>query len=61
MKKKQNPIGWARFIFQRITGLYVIVSYESDTERMLAEDLLEALAYTGIGGKKSVGLVNLNY
>ena len=50
------PYRVGTFYFSEDNGLYIIVSYESATEKMLAEELLEALSYTGIGGKKSVGL-----
>lgn len=37
-------------------GLYVIVGFETDNEKELADQLLKSLSYTGIGGKKSSGL-----
>lgn len=50
------PYRVGTFYFSKDCGLYIIVAYEDDSERMIMEDLLEALSYTGIGGKKSVGL-----
>lgn len=37
-------------------GLYLILAYKGEEEKWLAEDLLESLSYTGIGGKKTTGL-----
>ena len=48
------------FYFLENCGLYIIVAYESESEKTLAENLLEGLSYTGIGGKKSVGLGKFN-
>lgn len=44
------------FYFFPGNGLYVITAYESDAEKYLAEELLEAVSYAGIGGEKSGGL-----
>lgn len=34
----------------------MIIAYQSDEELYLAEELLESLSYTGIGGKKNSGM-----
>ena len=44
------------FYFLEGCGLYVIIAYEDAECRELADELLEALSYTGIGGKKNSGL-----
>lgn len=54
------PYRVGTFYFSENCGLYIIVVYESETEKTLAENLLEGLSYTGIGGKKSVGLGKFN-
>lgn len=54
------PYRVGTFYFSENCGLYIIVAYESETEKTLAENLLEGLSYTGIGGKKSVGLGKFN-
>lgn len=36
--------------------MYLILAYKGEEEKWLAEDLLESLSYTGIGGKKTTGL-----
>lgn len=53
--KDGEPYSIGTFYFGKDSGLYIIVSYTSDTVRSLFEDLMEALSYTGIGGKKSSG------
>lgn len=37
-------------------GLYIIVGYESEAEKNLADSLFQALSYSGIGGKRASGL-----
>lgn len=54
------PYRVGTFYFSENCGLYIIVVYESESEKTLAENLLEGLSYTGIGGKKSVGLGKFN-
>lgn len=54
------PYRVGTFYFSENCGLYIIVAYESESEKTLAENLLEGLSYTGIGGKKSVGLGKFN-
>ena len=51
-----QPFRVGTYYYNRGSGLYIIVAYKSDVEKMLAENLLEALSYVGIGGKKSSGL-----
>ena len=54
------PYRVGTFYFSENCGLYIIVAYESESEKTLADNLLEGLSYTGIGGKKSVGLGKFN-
>lgn len=54
------PYRVGTFYFLENCGLYIIVAYERESEKTLAENLLEGLSYTGIGGKKSVGLGKFN-
>lgn len=42
--------------FRKGNGLYLIVGYQEQEQKELVEDLLTALRYTGIGGKRSSGL-----
>lgn len=42
-------------------GLYVIVGYSQTEQLDLAEQLLEAVSYSGIGGKKSSGLGKFSF
>ncbi len=44
------------FYYNEGCGLYIITATESAREKELLEKLLEALSYTGIGGKRSSGL-----
>lgn len=50
------PYRVGTYYYRENCGLYVITAHKSATEKELAEELLDALSYTGIGGKKSVGL-----
>lgn len=50
------PFQVGEFYYKAGNGLYVIVAYEETSYLELAESLLEAVSYTGIGGKKSEGL-----
>lgn len=44
------------FHFKQGNGLYIILSYQGDDERELAELLLDSVSYSGIGGERSSGL-----
>ena len=50
------PFRVGTFYYAQGCGLYLIVAYASEEELSLAEELLESLSYTGIGGKKSSGM-----
>lgn len=50
------PFRVGTFYFKERCGLYIIVAHHGSAEKELVETLLEALSYTGIGGKKSSGL-----
>lgn len=54
-KKETEPYHVGAFYFQEGNGLYVILGYENEEDKYLFEDLMIALSYTGIGGKKSSG------
>lgn len=55
-KEDAVPFRVGTFYFNESCGLYVLLAYESRNEKELAEILLEAVSYTGVGGKKSSGL-----
>lgn len=50
------PFRVGTYFYYPDCGLYIILGYTKKEEKYLAEELLESLAYTGIGGKKSTGL-----
>lgn len=50
------PYRVGTFYYAQGCGLYVVIAYESEDELFMAEELLEALSYTGIGGKKTSGM-----
>lgn len=54
------PFRVGTFYYAQGCGLYLIVAYASEEELSLAEELLESLSYTGIGGKNPVVWENLN-
>lgn len=55
-EKETVPFRVGTFYFGEDSGLYVLIAYETADQKQLAEELLEALSYTGIGGKKNSGL-----
>ena len=50
------PFRVGTYFYYPDCGLYIILGYTKKEEKYLAEELLESLEYTGIGGKKSTGL-----
>ena len=50
------PFRIGTFAFYKGCGLYVLVGYEEETDLPFAEDLLDRLSFSGIGGKRSAGL-----
>lgn len=44
------------FSFKENCGLYALVGYEDKNNLLFVEDLLDALSFSGIGGKRSAGL-----
>lgn len=44
------------YSYKQGNGLYLIVGYQEESAWKLAEDLLERLSFSGIGGKRSSGL-----
>ena len=50
------PYSVGIYHFEQGNGLYTIVSTENDTVQQQFETLLNALSYSGIGGKRSAGL-----
>lgn len=58
VRKEEDTLPYrvGTFYYTPGCGLYVIVAYESKEKLFLAEELLEALSYTGIGGKKTSGM-----
>lgn len=54
--EETKPFRVGTFYYAKDCGLYVIAAHESSEEKYMLEELLEALSYTGIGGKKMSGL-----
>ena len=50
------PFRVGTFYYENDCGLYIIIAYETEAEKILMGDLLDSLSYTGIGGKKSSGV-----
>lgn len=55
------PYRVGTFYYAPGCGLYVVIAYKSDNELSMAEELLETLSYTGIGGKKTSGMGKFNF
>lgn len=51
-----SPYAIKVFAFNKGSGLYVCIGYDSEQEYTLISDLFDQLSYTGIGGKVSSGL-----
>ena len=54
--EETQPYRVGTYYYNNGCGLYIIVAYKDEKEKVLADDLLEALSYVGIGGKKASGL-----
>ncbi|MDO5410700.1 MAG: type III-A CRISPR-associated RAMP protein Csm4 [Lachnospiraceae bacterium] len=54
--EETTPFFVGTYYYSSGNGVYIIVRYEDEVQKQLMEELLEALSYTGIGGKKSSGL-----
>ena len=51
-----EPFHVGVFYFSNNSGLYILVGYDTESVHQLFYELLEALSFSGIGGKKSSGL-----
>lgn len=59
--KETLPFHVGTYYYNENRGLYIIVAFQSSKQRELMEQLMSALSYVGIGGKKSVGLGKFFY
>lgn len=50
------PFHVGTYYYNRGNGLYIIVGYQTEDVRVLAEELLKGVALAGIGGKRASGL-----
>lgn len=55
-ESEPEPYRIGTYYFMPENGLYFIVGYEADKELELMESLLENLSFSGIGGKRALGL-----
>lgn len=51
-----KPYNIGVYYFEKGNGIYFIMGFEHHDVRDFAEELLEALSYSGIGGKRSSGM-----
>lgn len=49
------PYVVGNYVYHDGNGLYIIAGYENDDCKMLLDDLLDSLSYSGIGGKRGSG------
>lgn len=54
--KDAEPYRIGTFAFHDDCGLFIIVGYETDADKRFAEDLLENLSFSGLGGRRSTGM-----
>ena len=49
------PYHLGNYCFEEGNGLYVIVAYQEEMDKLLMDELFESLSYAGIGGKRASG------
>lgn len=55
-EEETKPYRVASYYYYPGNGLYIIIGYEEQKAAELAEELLESLSFSGIGGKRAAGL-----
>lgn len=55
-EEETRPYRVGCYYYNKGNGLYVIVGYSEQKALQLAEDLLESLTFSGIGGRKTAGM-----
>lgn len=55
-QEETQPYFIGSVVFNDGCGLYLIIGYESEADKSMMEKLLISLSYSGIGGKRGVGL-----
>lgn len=55
-KEETEPYFVGGVSFNKNCGLYIIMSFANDSVKDFMESLLKSLAFSGIGGKRSVGM-----
>jgi CRISPR-associated protein Csm4 len=55
-EEETKPYRVGTYYFKEGNGLYIIVGYSEDKVLQFAEDLLDRLSYSGIGGKRASGM-----
>ena len=55
-EEETKPFHVGTCYFEEGNGLYVIAAYETEEQLMMLDELLEAVSFSGIGGKKNSGL-----
>lgn len=54
--EEAEPYRIRTFTFRDNCGLYIIMGYASKADKMFAENLLDSLSFSGIGGRRSAGM-----
>ncbi len=55
-EEQTRPFSLGTYRFSDNWGLYFIVGYEDEDSLYVVDDVINALEYSGIGGKRSIGL-----
>lgn len=55
-EEETKPYRVGTYSFNEGNGLYIIMGYANDDAKMLFEELMDSLSYSGIGGKRTSGL-----
>lgn len=55
-EEEATPYRIGVFEFEKNCGIYFILGYENNEDKMFIEEIMEALSFSGIGGKRTSGL-----
>lgn len=55
-EEEARPYRIGVYNFKEGSGIYLLIGYEKEEDKMFVEEIMEALSYSGIGGKRTSGL-----
>lgn len=60
-EEEARPYRLGVFNFEKGCGIYFILGYEDEKDKMFVEEIMEALSFSGIGGKRTSGLGRFDF